>query len=62
MSSGEGPPPVFNGDDFPYWKVRMESYMEAIDPLLCTAAVTGFPAMVDMDIGAKLQEVECQGS
>ena len=49
MSSGEGPPPVFKGDDFPYWKVRMESYMEAIDPLLYTAAVTGFPAVVDKD-------------
>ena len=49
MSSGEGPPPVFNGDDFPYWKVRMESYMEAIDTLLYTAAVTGFPTVVDKD-------------
>ena len=49
MSSGEVPPPVFNGDDFPYWKVRMESYMEAIDLLLYTANVTGFPAVVDKD-------------
>jgi len=40
---------VFDGEDFPYWKIRMESYMEAIDPLLHTAAITGFPAVVDKD-------------
>ncbi|WVZ80284.1 LOW QUALITY PROTEIN: hypothetical protein U9M48_027775 [Paspalum notatum var. saurae] len=49
MSSGESPPPVFNGDDFPYWKVHMESYMEAINTLLYTAAITGFPAVVNKD-------------
>ena len=47
MSSGEGPPPVFDGEDFPYWKIRMESYMEAIDASILTAATTGFPAIVD---------------
>ena len=31
MSGGDGPPPVFDGDDFPYWKIRMEAYLEAID-------------------------------
>ena len=49
MSGREGPPPVFDGEDFPYWKIRMESYLEAIDPLLYIAAVTGFPAVVDKD-------------
>jgi hypothetical protein len=24
MSNGDGPPPIFYGDDFPYWKIRME--------------------------------------
>ena len=40
---------MFDGEDFPYWKIRMESYLEAIDPLLYTAAVTGFPTVVDKD-------------
>jgi hypothetical protein len=31
MSDGDGSPPVFDGDDFPYWKIRMEAYLEAID-------------------------------
>jgi len=31
MSNGDGPPPMFDGDDFPYWKIRMESYLEACD-------------------------------
>jgi hypothetical protein len=28
MSGGDGPPPVFDGDEFPYWKIRMEAYLE----------------------------------
>jgi hypothetical protein len=24
MSGGDGPPPVFYGDDFPYWKIERE--------------------------------------
>jgi hypothetical protein len=31
MSGGDGPPPVFYGDNFPYWKIRMEAYLGAID-------------------------------
>jgi hypothetical protein len=31
MFDGDGPPPVFDGDDFPYWKIRMKAYFEAID-------------------------------
>ena len=30
MSHGDGPPPIFEGDDFPYWKIRMEVYLEAL--------------------------------
>jgi hypothetical protein len=31
MSGGDGPPLVFYGDDFTYWKIRMETYLEGID-------------------------------
>ena len=31
MSHRDGPPPIFEGDDFPYWKIRMEAYLEALD-------------------------------
>ena len=31
MSHGDGPPPIFEGDDFPYWKIRMKAYLEALD-------------------------------
>jgi hypothetical protein len=31
MSHGDEPPPMFKGDDFPYWKICMEAYLEAID-------------------------------
>ena len=47
--SSEGPPPVFNGEDFPYWKIRMETYLEAIDENVYTAAVVGFPKIVKKD-------------
>jgi hypothetical protein len=43
MSGGDGPPPVFDGDDFPYWKIRMEAYLEAIDIGVYKAATQGFP-------------------
>jgi hypothetical protein len=39
MSNGKGPPPIFEGDDFPYWKISMEAYLEAID-VGCLRAVT----------------------
>jgi hypothetical protein len=42
MSSGDGPPPVFDGDDFPYWKIRMEAYLEAIDIGVYKATTQGF--------------------
>ena len=31
MSHGDGPPPIFEGDDFPYWKIFMEAYLDALD-------------------------------
>jgi hypothetical protein len=43
MSGGDGPPPVFDGDDFPYWKIRMEAYLEAIDIGVYKADTQGFP-------------------
>jgi hypothetical protein len=43
MSGGDGPPPVFDGDDFPYWKICMEAYLEAIDIGVYKAAIQGFP-------------------
>jgi hypothetical protein len=43
MSGGDGPPPVFDGDDFPYWKIRMEAYLEAIDIGVYKATTQGFP-------------------
>jgi hypothetical protein len=42
MSGAVGPPPVFDGDDFPYWKIRMEAYLEAIDIGVYKAATQGF--------------------
>jgi len=39
MSHGDGPPPMFEGDDFPYWIIRMESYLEACD-VKCLKAMT----------------------
>jgi hypothetical protein len=43
MSGGDGPPPIFYGDDFSYWKIRMEAYLEAIDIGVYKAATQGFP-------------------
>jgi hypothetical protein len=31
MSGGDGPPPICEGDDFPFWKLRMETYLVTID-------------------------------
>ena len=45
--SSEGPPPVFDGEDFPYWEIRMETYLEAIDEQIYTAVVVGFPPVVN---------------
>ena len=43
MSHGDGPPPIFAGDDFPYWKIRMEAYLEALDVGILRATSQGFP-------------------
>jgi hypothetical protein len=47
MSNGEGPPLIFEGDDFPYWKIRMEAYLEAIDVGCLRAATEGLPKVKD---------------
>jgi hypothetical protein len=47
MSNGEGPPPTFKGDDFTYWKIRMEAYLEAIDVRCLRATTEGLPAIKD---------------
>jgi hypothetical protein len=39
---GDGPPPFFEGDDFPYWKIRMETYLEAIDVGVLRATTQDF--------------------
>jgi hypothetical protein len=43
MFGGDGPPPVFYGDDFPYSKIHMEADLEAIDIGVYKAATQGFP-------------------
>ena len=42
MSHGDGPPPIFEGDDFPYWKICMEAYLEALDVGILRVASQGF--------------------
>jgi hypothetical protein len=42
MSGGDGPPPISDGDNFPYWKIRMEAYLEAIDIRVYKSATQGF--------------------
>jgi hypothetical protein len=34
---------MFEGDDFPYWKIRMEAYLEAMDVGVLRAASEGLP-------------------
>jgi hypothetical protein len=43
MSNGEGPPFIFEGDDFSYWKICMEAYLEAIDVGCLRAVTEGLP-------------------
>jgi hypothetical protein len=50
MSDGDGPLIVFDGDDFSYWKIRMEAYLEAIDIGVYKAATQGFPEPRDPTI------------
>ena len=33
---------MFEGDDFPYWKIYMEAYLEALDVGVLRAASQGF--------------------
>jgi hypothetical protein len=47
MSNGEGPPPIFEGDDFPYWKIHMEAYLKAIDVGCLRATTEGLPEVKD---------------
>jgi hypothetical protein len=47
MSNGKGPPPIFEGDNFPYWKIHMEAYLEAIDVGCLRAATEGLPKVKD---------------
>src|SRR5919108_5019395 len=48
MSHGDGPPPMFEGDDFPYWKIHMEAHLEAIDVGVLRAASQGLPKPKDL--------------
>jgi hypothetical protein len=43
MSDGMDLLSVFDGDDFPYWKICMEAYLEVIDIGVYMAATQGFP-------------------
>jgi hypothetical protein len=43
MFGRDGPPPIFDGDDFPYWKIRMEAYLETIDICVYKAPLNGSP-------------------
>ena len=47
MSDGDGPPPIFEGDDFSFWKIRMKAYLEALDVEILRAASQGFPKPQD---------------
>jgi hypothetical protein len=47
MSNGEGQPPIFEGDDFPYWKIRIKAYLEAIDVGCLRATTEGLSEVKD---------------
>jgi hypothetical protein len=42
MPHGDGPPSIFEGNNFSYWKIRMEAYLEAIDVRVYRAIAQGF--------------------
>ena len=42
MSNTDGPPPMLDGNDFPYWKIRMESYLKACDVKCLKVVTEGF--------------------
>ena len=46
MSHGDGPP-IFEGNDFSYWKIHMEAYLEALDVGVLRATTQGFPTPWD---------------
>ena len=39
--------PFFEGDDFPFWKIHLEVYLEAIDVGVLRATIQGFPKPKD---------------
>ena len=47
MSHGDRPPLIFEGDDFPYWKICMEAFLEGLDVGLLRVASQGFPKPKD---------------
>ena len=47
MSHEDGSPLIFEGDDFPYWKIHMEAYLEALDVGVLRATSQGFPKPKD---------------
>ena len=47
MSHGDGPP-IFEGDDFSYWKIHMEAYLETLDVGVLRAASQGFRKPKDL--------------
>ena len=65
MSHGDVPPPIFEGVDFPYWKIRMEAYLEDLDVGILRAASQGFPKLRDpthlQGDESELRKIECKG-
>jgi hypothetical protein len=47
MSNGEGPPPIFEADNFLYWKIHMEGHLEALDVGYLRAATERLPKIKD---------------
>jgi len=47
MSSRDGPSPLFEGDDFSYWKIYMEAYLQAVVPGVLRATLMGLPPIAD---------------
>ena len=59
MSNRDGPPPMFDGDDFQYWKIRMESYLKACDTKCLKPTTEGFtPLTKDTALNPQEQENE----
>ena len=57
MSHGDGPPPMFEHDHFPYWIIWMESYLKACD-VKCLKATTKIFAPPAKDTALTLLEQE----